>query len=149
MAAMASRQRCPTQRKSFSSSLGKCYPPPILRQRVAGNALIITDLTLRPGRKSAKDERLKYSLLTVYKSRQDSLSACGWTPGHSDGLRSTTVQDRMTLERLNDIFTIKCHQNPPYVGHARQFGQIMSSILSDTGISTRIQRPCGLTSGDK
>ena len=49
-------------------------------------------------------------------------------PGHRCGLRSRAVRDRLTIEGLNDIFSIKCHRNHLYAGHARQFGKRMSSI---------------------
>ena len=49
-------------------------------------------------------------------------------PGHRCGLRSRAVRDRPTIEGLNDIFSIKCHRNHLYAGHARQFGKRMSSI---------------------
>lgn len=95
---------------------------------MAGNALIIMWLNTRLKCGFAKGKRLKYLLPTAYKSRKYSLPACGWAPCNRCGLRSTAVRDRLTIEGLNDIFSIKCHRNHLYAGHARQFGKRMSSI---------------------
>ena len=95
---------------------------------MAGNALIIMWLSTLLKCGFTKGKRLKYLLPTAYKSRKYFLPACGGTPGHRCGLRSTAVRDRLTIEGLNDIFSIKCHRNPLYAGHSRQFGKRMSSI---------------------
>ena len=63
-------------REAFSASLTGCYPPPILRQRVARNIFIIIDLTLHFWYEFAKDEWLKRLLLIVYRIRQCFAPAC-------------------------------------------------------------------------
>ena len=103
---------------------------------MADNTFIFIWLTSYLEREPTKDERLKHSLLTAYKLRQDSLPACGGTPSLNGGPHSIAVWDRLIFERLNDVFAIKSRLNPPHIGYARQFGQRMSSIESTGGKSS-------------